>query len=183
MEDELERGLKRLKALSEAAAAKERSSQPPREPASAGVPMRELGGRADHGGEQADERERLVHAQRQAQKLGEFQLLEDERELQHALFVERDAQVQEIENTVLEVHDIFGQLSRAVADQSQIVDHIAVNIDESAETTKQAVKELQSAAAEQRKARSRSCCLFFILVCVAGAAVVLAYLSVKIFLL
>jgi hypothetical protein len=182
-EDEFERGLKRLKDLSEAAATKERAAKLPGADVD-GISMVHLGRNSSNDLEAAmeeseKERSRLL----QKQKLDDFKLLENEHELQHALIVERDAQVRDIENTVIEVNDIFGELARATADQSQIADHIAVNIDHTAENTKQAVGELQSAAAYQRSARSRYCCLLLIVVCVAGAIVVAAYLSLKILIL
>merc|ERR1712065_117433 len=100
-------------------------------------------------------REQEAAAARRAQ----FQQLEQERTFHENVIAEKEAGIRDIEKTVLEVNDIFKDLSNLVADRGELVDSIAANIETGAVNTEKGVKELGKASNYQKKARSKMCCL------------------------
>jgi len=90
------------------------------------------------------------------------------------LIAERDEDVRQIEQDVLEINEIFRDLSVMVSDQGDKIDNIYSHIETSVENTGAAEQELGKAFDSQKKARKRTC----LLVAILFAAVVIVILIV-----
>lgn len=120
------------------------------------------------------EQERTPQLQ-QAQLLQQ-QLSPHELAYQESLIQERQAEIQEIETGMHELHQIFTELGTLVVNQGEMLNNIESNIDRVADDTQGAATELTTASEYQRKAGRRAACLGLILIIVV-AVVLLAVLG------
>jgi len=102
--------------------------------------------------------------------------LHSEQDFQNGMIAERDRGIKEIEKTVLEVNDIFRDLSNIVAEQGVMIDSIESNIEASSHATFKGVEEISKASKYQKSSRTKLCCLAFILLIVVAAAVIFCWL-------
>ena len=82
---------------------------------------------------------------------------EGEMEYNNALIAEREQGIQEIQQQIGEVNEIFQDLALLVNEQGTQIDNIQTNVESAAESTTRGVRELGRAARSQRRARSRMC--------------------------
>lgn len=116
---------------------------------------------------------RLQQTQMQIQQLSPYELAHQE-----SLIEEREREIQNIESGILELNEIFGQIGTLVTEQGTMIDNIESNIASVESNTREADRELVTAADYQRKAGRRAACLMIILVVV----VAIVLLAVRIFI-
>ncbi|CAN6657755.1 syntaxin Pep12p [Trichomonascus vanleenenianus] len=129
-----------------------------------------------------DEAEYHRHEEHDDELHGGFQtqtqetLRQGDVEYQQALILERENEIQGIEQGIEELNEIFTDLSTIVTEQGTIIDNIEANIYNVAQSTRDASTQLTKAARYQRNSRGRALCLLIILI------VVLAVILLAIFL-
>ena len=77
----------------------------------------------------------------------------------HTVVVERERAIKQIETTVSEVNEIFIDLGKLVAGQTEQINTISSAIENTVEQTVRAREELQLASRSKSRLRSRICCL------------------------
>lgn len=109
--------------------------------------------------------------------------MKNEIEFQNALIEERSQGIKEIEKTVVEVNEIFRDLSTIVAEQGSMIgtiyifilhdllDSIESNIEDAVDNTKVAVEELGQASKHQKKSRTKLCFILLLVVIILAAVV------------
>ncbi|KAI3501577.1 hypothetical protein L1887_29458 [Cichorium endivia] len=105
-----------------------------------------------------EQRVLLVDSKRQ-----EVLLLDNEIAFNEAIIEERDQGIQEIQNQIGEVNEIFKDLAVLVHEQGAMIDDIGSNIENSHAATAQAKSHLAKASKTQRSNSSMTCLLFVIL--------------------
>jgi len=85
---------------------------------------------------------------------------------QESLIAERETEIQNIETGILELNEIFGQLGTIVTEQGTMLDNIESNISSVETDTREADRELVTAADYQRKAGRRAACLMIVMIVV-----------------
>lgn len=104
----------------------------------------------------------LVQSQTQAQAP---RLLDTaEIEFNESLITERETEIQNIEQGITELNEIFRDLGTMVNEQGDLIDSIEANVDNVAVQTQGASVELARAQRYQRNSRNRMFCLMMILV-------------------
>lgn len=88
---------------------------------------------------------------------------------------ETEAEIQQIERDVVELNDMFKDMSLLVEAQQESITTIADNITSTADYTRSGYQEVQRAQHYQRNARSRMCKLLFIFVVVAAIALFILF--------
>ncbi|XP_071836059.1 syntaxin-7-like [Apostichopus japonicus] len=92
---------------------------------------------------------------------------------------ERERQVRDIESAIVDVNEIFRDLSAMVVEQGDMVDSIESNVERGADNVSSAREELVKAEMYQKKARRKQLCIVLILGVVVGALVLMIILLVK----
>lgn len=85
---------------------------------------------------------------------------------QEALIAERESEIRNIETGIHELNEIFGQLGTIVNEQGTMIDNIESNITSVEADTREADRELVTAADYQRKAGRRAACLMIVMIVV-----------------
>jgi len=88
----------------------------------------------------------------------------------------RDADIRQIEKNIIEVNEIFQDLSKLVVEQGSMIDNIESNIESSVVSTSTGVEEIRKASDHQKKARTKLCCLTVILLIIASVLVLVIFL-------
>ncbi|PHT45642.1 Syntaxin-21 [Capsicum baccatum] len=114
----------------------------------------EIGVTSDKGQEQ---RALLVESRRQ-----EVLLLDNEISFNEAIIEERDQGIQEVQQQIGEVNEIFKDLAVLVHEQGTMIDDIGSNIENSHDATSQGRSQLAKAAKTQRSNSSLTCLLLVI---------------------
>ncbi|XP_024994702.1 syntaxin-22-like [Cynara cardunculus var. scolymus] len=109
-------------------------------------------------GKSQEQRALLVDSKRQ-----EVLLLDNEIAFNEAIIEERDQGIQEIQNQIGEVNEIFKDLAVLVHEQGTMIDDIGSNIENSHAATAQAKSHLAKASKTQRSNSSMTCLLLVIL--------------------
>jgi len=110
----------------------------------------------------------------ETQRVQQLQL-DNERQFMDALIADREQGIKEIEKTVVEVNEIFRDLSHLVQEQGVMIDNIESNIEESVVKTTDGVEELRKANEYQKSSRNKMCCLALIILIVAAIIVLVVY--------
>jgi t-SNARE complex subunit (syntaxin) len=84
-------------------------------------------------------------------------------DFQEALILEREEEIQNIEQGVSDLNVLFRQVAQIVTEQGEQLDTIENNVDNTRDDTRGASVELRQAAKYQKAARNKSCCLLLIL--------------------
>jgi len=116
------------------------------------------------------EKQGLIEAQRSQQLQ-----LDNERQFMDALIADREQGIKEIEKTVVEVNEIFRDLSHLVQEQGVMIDNIESNIETSVVKTSEGVEDLRKANEYQKSSRNKMCCLALIILIIAAVIVVVVY--------
>lgn len=92
--------------------------------------------------------------------------MDGEISINRQLIDDRESGIEQIQQQIQEVNEIFQDLAVLVTDQGQIIDDIETNINKTSTRTKEGHEELVKADASQRTARNRMCYLaiFFMIV-------------------
>ncbi|GAB5592802.1 hypothetical protein Unana1_07702 [Umbelopsis nana] len=97
----------------------------------------------------------------------QLQALDNEIEYNEALITEREGEIQEIEQGITELNEIFRDLGTLVNEQESGIQSIYGNVLNIAQSTRDAASELVIANRHQKNARKNMCCLLLIIVVVA----------------
>ncbi|XP_065176687.1 syntaxin-12-like [Sycon ciliatum] len=100
---------------------------------------------------------------------------QDESDLQAVR--DREQALRALESDILDVNDIFRDLSQMVHEQGELVDHIESNIDTAAVDVEAAGDEIIIASRYQKKVRSKRCVLVGVLVAVVGVVALIIVLT------
>lgn len=122
-----------------------------------GVSSSDAASEVENNSERGEERVRLVESKRQ-----EILLLDNEISFNEAVIEERDQGIEEIQNQIGEVNEIFKDLAVLVHEQGTIIDDIGSNIEGSHAVTAQAKSQLSKAAKTQKSNSSLTCLLMVI---------------------
>ncbi|CAO3672112.1 unnamed protein product [Umbelopsis ramanniana] len=101
------------------------------------------------------------------QRRMQLQALDNEIEYNEALITEREGEIQEIEQGITELNEIFRDLGTLVNEQESGIQSIYGNVLNIAQSTRDAASELVIANRHQKNARKNMCCLLLIIVVVA----------------
>jgi len=109
----------------------------------------------------AQSNQALQQTQIQIQALSPHELAHQE-----SLIAERETEIRNIETGIHELNEIFGQLGTIVTEQGTMIDNIESNITSVEADTREADRELVTAADYQRKAGRRAACLMIVMIVV-----------------
>ncbi|XP_054810097.1 syntaxin-22-like [Prosopis cineraria] len=123
----------------------------------ASLPSSYTASEVDVSSDQTSERRALVESRRQ-----ELLLLDNEIAFNEAIIEEREHGIQEIQQQIGEVNEIFKDLAVLVHEQGVIIDDIGSNIEASHSATSEAKSQLVKAAKIQRSNSSLTCLLLVI---------------------
>lgn len=112
----------------------------------------------------------------QQQQSFEEQLRQDEVAYQRGLIEEREEEIRGIEEGIVELNEIFTNLSNVVAEQGSVIDNIEANIYSVAQNTRDGSGELTKAARWQRRSGGRMLC-FLIILLVFALVIILSVLA------
>ncbi|KAI7901827.1 t-SNARE [Cokeromyces recurvatus] len=115
----------------------------------------------------------LIHSQRQAQ----LEALDNEIEYNELLINERESEIQNIEQGITELNEIFRDMGMLVNEQESGIQSIYGNVLNIAQNTRQAADELVVANRYQKKSRRTMCCFLLIITivgCILSLIIVIA---------
>eukprot|EP01132_Coremiostelium_polycephalum_P002343 gene2343-2891_t len=122
-----------------------------------------------------DETQSLMESSRRQQ----LAQVESEREYQNSIIQERDEGIKKIEQSIVEINEIFLDLSNLVSEQGVMLNTIENSVISSAINTKEGVEQIRKASEYQRSSRTKMCWLALILIVVAGVLAVILYFSLR----
>jgi len=125
--------------------------------------------------EKEDETQSLMESSRRQQ----LQQVESEREYQNAIIQERDEGIRQIEQSIVEINEIFMDLSTLVSEQGVMLDTIEGSIRQTEINTKEGVGQLRKAAEHQKSSRTKMCWLALILLIVAAVLGVILFFTLR----
>jgi len=102
----------------------------------------------------------------------QFHSLEQERIFQDDYVRRRNEEIKEIEKQVIEVNEMFVDVSNLVQEQGHMIDNIESNVEKTSHDTKAATVELKKASEYQKSYRSKLCVLVLIILIIAGVAAI-----------
>ncbi|KAI9193687.1 t-SNARE [Polychytrium aggregatum] len=114
---------------------------------------------AEEEDENAGENQPLISQQQRLQ----IHAVESELQFNEALINERDGAIRQIEQSIVEVNEIFRDLGTIVNDQQHHLDNIESNVESVAINMEDATTELRTASQAQLRAQSRKCYLMILL--------------------
>jgi len=97
------------------------------------------------------------------------------------LIRERDQEIRDIEQGVVDVNEMFRDIAHLVQDQGQMIGTIEAHIESSVDNTNRGVRSLEEAAGHQKKASNKTCWIVVILVIVIAVLVGLAAVGISLF--
>ncbi|KAK6359546.1 hypothetical protein TWF696_000700 [Orbilia brochopaga] len=98
------------------------------------------------------------------QQTAQLQLAsQSEVDFQETLIQEREEEIRDIEDGILQLNEIFTDLGKMITVQGDQVNRVLQNTDDTRMYTRDASRELQIASRSQKAARNRACCLLLIL--------------------
>jgi len=121
-----------------------------------------------------DERHGLLAASRSQQKQ-----LENEQKFNELLIQDRENDIRAIERDMVEVSEIFTDLSKLVIDQGGLIDNIESNVEVAHVQVETGVVELKKASEYQKSSRTKLCVLALIILIIVGIVVVVVYFKTK----
>eukprot|EP01091_Cochliopodium_minus_P002369 TRINITY_DN12230_c0_g1_i1.p1 TRINITY_DN12230_c0_g1~~TRINITY_DN12230_c0_g1_i1.p1 ORF type:complete len:283 (-),score=93.00 TRINITY_DN12230_c0_g1_i1:97-945(-) len=105
------------------------------------------------------------------QKKQQLVEIENDREFNEQIIKERHQGIKEIETKVVELNEMFRDLSIIVDEQGVEIDNIEAHISNAEHYVSQGVEEVASAEKKQRSARTKLCCIALIIVIVIGVVI------------
>ncbi|XP_071965140.1 syntaxin-7-like [Antedon mediterranea] len=129
--------------------------------------------------EYSDENSSLMADNRRQEQHAQLQQQEAIIDFDNAIIEEREERIRQIEGAMLDVNEIFRDLSAIVSEQGEMIDSIEANVDHADTNVESGNEQLITASKYQKKARKKMCCIFIILIVVAGILALILYLSLK----
>jgi len=121
----------------------------------------------------SSERRALLAEQKQ-----QFFVVESDLKVNEVIIREREEEIRKIEQAVVEVNDMFRDLSVLVTTGGTMIDSIEAHIEEAVVQSEQGVVELQKAESYQKAGNRKTCIIIAILVCVVIVIVIVAALGI-----
>jgi len=115
-----------------------------------------------------DERTRLIEQEHR----DKMEMMGNQIDYSTSLITEREDAIKEIESTMLEVNEIYKDLSTLVVEQGAALDNIEANMSVADSNVESGAGQLSQASRYQKKARNKAC------ICLLGVSIVLAILVV-----
>jgi len=122
------------------------------------------------------ERQGLLEAERREQA----EQMEAQRAYIDGVNLQREEEVRQLEESVVQVNEMFHDLAQLVTEQGVLIDTIEANVVDAKEDVEEGEKQIDKAMDYQKKGRSKMCCIlvfviviFLVLVAVAVAGVLL----------
>eukprot|EP01105_Mastigella_eilhardi_P014452 TRINITY_DN3294_c0_g1_i2.p1 TRINITY_DN3294_c0_g1~~TRINITY_DN3294_c0_g1_i2.p1 ORF type:complete len:170 (+),score=69.16 TRINITY_DN3294_c0_g1_i2:412-921(+) len=98
----------------------------------------------------------------ESERREQLRQIEEQRKFNDSLITEREEGIKMLETKVLEVNDIFRDLSTLVQEQGVMIDNIESNIEVSLERTTKGVGELEQAQKYAKKSTKKLWCLLIL---------------------
>jgi len=98
---------------------------------------------------------------------------------QSSVIRQRDQEVAKIEDTMMQVNDIYRDLATMVDDQGQQLDNIEANMATTEERVESGVQQLVKANKYQKQARGKACCFLMVLSGVLAVGIVIVMVSMS----
>ncbi|KAG1087322.1 hypothetical protein G6F42_020649 [Rhizopus arrhizus] len=124
--------------------------------------------------EEEQQRGSVMDAQRQMQ----LEALDNEIEYNELLITEREGEIQNIEQGITELNEIFRDMGMLVNEQESGIQSIYGNVLNIAQNTRQAADELVIANRHQKSARRNMCC-FLLIITIVGCVLALIIVIAK----
>jgi len=121
-----------------------------------------------------DESAHLINEQQRDQ----LDMMDSQIDYSSSVIQERETAIKDIESTMIEVNEIYKDLSTLVVAQGDQLDSIESNMNNVDENVESGVVQLTKASRYQRKARNKMCCLLLILAIILGI-ILAAYFGSK----
>lgn len=130
-----------------------------------------------------DERENASlmdsHRREQEQRRQEQEQMHAQMQFNQSMIIEREEGMKEIESTMLEINEIFRDLSMAVHEQGGMLDNIEANMTSADAHVESGTGQLVKASDYQKKARNKMMCLLVIVAIVAAILVIVLVTQLK----
>ncbi|XP_054771904.2 syntaxin-12-like isoform X2 [Lytechinus pictus] len=133
-------------------------------------------------GEDYDQKAPLLSAEEEERKRQmQIQMQQQDAAIDYdlTLIQEREEQIRQIEATMLDVNEIFKDLSMMVSEQGEMIDSIEANVDRAGDNVEEGTKQLATASKYQKKARRTMFCIFCILGVVAAIVIIVVVVILK----
>ena len=153
--------LQKFQTSSQVAIAKERETVSRARAASVGAAG---GGGGGGGGGGYDERARLIEEEQRNQ----LDMMDAQVDYSSSVIAERETAIKDIESTMMEVNDIYKDLSTLVVEQGAQLDNIEANMSAADSSVESGVTQLSKASRYQKKSRNKMCILLLIVMVVLG---------------
>ncbi|KAN0029837.1 hypothetical protein ACTA71_007974 [Dictyostelium dimigraforme] len=122
-----------------------------------------------------DEHQSLMESSRRQQ----LAQIEAEREYQNSIIQERDEGIRKIEQSIVEINEIFVDLSGLVAEQGVMINTIEASLESTAINTKEGVNHLREASKNQKSSRNKMCWIVLILLIVCAVLGVILFFTLR----
>mmetsp|Transcript_28446 Transcript_28446/g.85229 ORF Transcript_28446/g.85229 Transcript_28446/m.85229 type:complete len:250 (+) Transcript_28446:11-760(+) len=122
-----------------------------------------------------NERTRLIEQDMQQER----EMMGNQIDYTSSLITERDEAIADIEATMLEVNDIYKDLSTLVVEQGAALDNIEANMSMADSNVESGAAQLSTASRYQKKARNKACICLLIVSIVLAILVVVLLTSLK----
>ncbi|EAL63513.1 syntaxin 7 [Dictyostelium discoideum AX4] len=122
-----------------------------------------------------DEHQSLMESSRRQQ----LAQIEAEREYQNSIIQERDEGIRKIEQSIVEINEIFVDLSGLVAEQGVMINTIEASLESTTINTKEGVNHLREASKNQKSSRNKMCWIVLILLIVCAVLGVILFFTLR----
>lgn len=129
----------------------------------------------DYNSSHYDEKQSLMDEENRRQA----EMMDEQVDTQAAFIEEREEGIKALESTMLEVNDIFRDLSSIIHDQGQMLDNIESNITVASSHVESGTEQLGKASRYQKKARNKAMCLLVVVVVVAAILTLVLVMKLK----
>ncbi|EGG22490.1 syntaxin 7 [Cavenderia fasciculata] len=129
--------------------------------------------------EEENDTERENQSLLEASRRQQLSQVESEREYQNSIIQEREDGIRQIEQSIVEINEIFMDLSNLVSEQGVMLNTIEHSLESTVMNTQEGVVQIKQASQHQRSARTKMCWLALILFIVAGVLAVILYFTIK----
>eukprot|EP00039_Didymoeca_costata_P004603 m.74704 g.74704 ORF g.74704 m.74704 type:complete len:288 (-) comp12474_c0_seq1:155-1018(-) len=126
----------------------------------------DYGGGGDYG---QDEQAALIEEENRRKMMQ----TDDQIDYSSSVIEEREQSIKEIESTMMEVNEIYKDLSTLVVEQGATLDNIEANMSSVDSNVNKGVETLGQASRYQKKARSKMCCILLIVTIVLAVLVII----------
>ncbi|XP_033117505.1 syntaxin-12-like isoform X2 [Anneissia japonica] len=125
----------------------------------------------------SNEHSSLIADNQRQEQFSQLQQHEAVIDFDNALIEDREERIRQIEGAMLDVNEIFRDLSAMVSEQGEMIDSIEANVDRADTNIESGNEQLVTASRYQKKARKKMCCIFVILIVVFGILGLILYIT------